>query len=137
MKDGHNERKMMPDMQMLECNDCKRDFSLRAGTLFYWKHASMGELFIIFWIFSAGGSRHWVRKWVCDVGAYCASEWFERLENALRKSNGNVCGRNAAVAMPQFPSRGPRPNLSLKLSFRAKLFSSLEHVVDCREHFVR
>ncbi|KXA91556.1 hypothetical protein AKJ63_01295 [candidate division MSBL1 archaeon SCGC-AAA259D18] len=88
VKNGHNERKTMPDMQMLECKDCERNFSLRAGTIFYWKHASIGELFLISWIFSIGGSRHWVRKWICDIGAYCASEWFERLEKALGEVNG-------------------------------------------------
>ncbi|KXA99545.1 hypothetical protein AKJ41_05265 [candidate division MSBL1 archaeon SCGC-AAA259O05] len=83
-------RKTMPDMQMLQCSDCDRYFSLRAGTIFYWKHASMGELFVISWIFSGGGSRRWVREWICDVGEYCASEWFKRLEKAFKNSIGDA-----------------------------------------------
>lgn len=52
----------------------------------------MGELFLISWIFSIDGSRRLVREWICDIGAYCASEWFERLEKSLGEANGIAPG---------------------------------------------
>jgi len=90
VKDGHNKRKTMPDIQMFECKECGRDFCLRANTIFYWKHASMGEFFIISWLFFDGGSRDWTRKWVCKIGKYSSLEWFERLEKTLSKVAGSV-----------------------------------------------
>ncbi|KXB00934.1 hypothetical protein AKJ41_03370 [candidate division MSBL1 archaeon SCGC-AAA259O05] len=80
----------MPDIQMLECKECGRDFCVRAKTIFYWKHASIGELFINSWIFFGGGSREWTPKWICDVGKYCSLEWFERLEKAFVKHAGGA-----------------------------------------------
>ncbi|KXA99844.1 hypothetical protein AKJ42_02360 [candidate division MSBL1 archaeon SCGC-AAA261C02] len=57
VRDGHNGRENIPRVQMFRCNSCGRRFSERANTIFYWKHASMGELFIITWIFFGSGSR--------------------------------------------------------------------------------
>lgn len=89
VKDGHNVRKNMPDIQMLECKDCGRNFCLRANSIFYWKHASMGELFIFSWIFFGKGSRRWAREWLRKLGRFCCLEWFQRLEKKLVKHVGN------------------------------------------------
>ncbi|KXB06082.1 hypothetical protein AKJ51_04245 [candidate division MSBL1 archaeon SCGC-AAA382A20] len=90
VKDGFNSRKTMPDIQMLECNECGRDFCLRANTGFYWKHASMGELFIVSWIFFGQGSRRWTREWIRKLGKFCSLEWFERLEKRLLRYAADV-----------------------------------------------
>ncbi|KXA95055.1 hypothetical protein AKJ36_01565, partial [candidate division MSBL1 archaeon SCGC-AAA259I07] len=92
VRDGYGRRKTMPDIPMLECRDCGRDFCLRANTVFYWKHASEGELFLISWIFFGKGSRDWSRLWFCDIGKYCGLEWFERLEKKLVGYAGDISG---------------------------------------------
>ncbi|KXA96361.1 hypothetical protein AKJ38_03395 [candidate division MSBL1 archaeon SCGC-AAA259I14] len=90
VRDGFGERKTMPDIPMLECNDCGRDFCLRADTIFYWKHASEGELFIASWIFFGMGSRGWTREWIRGLGEFCCSEWFRRLEKKLVEYAGDA-----------------------------------------------
>jgi len=90
VKDGFGERKTLPDIQMLECNECERNFCARANTIFYWKHASIGELFIMTWIFYGMGSRDWTREWINKLGKFCTWEWFRRLEEKLVEHAGDV-----------------------------------------------
>ncbi|KXA93210.1 hypothetical protein AKJ64_01185 [candidate division MSBL1 archaeon SCGC-AAA259E17] len=92
VKDGHNRRENIPRVQMFQCKNCGRRFVERANTIFYWKHSSMGELFIITWIFFEGGSRNWAREWISSIGEYSCAEWFERVENALVGAVGNTGG---------------------------------------------
>ncbi|KXA94696.1 hypothetical protein AKJ36_02375, partial [candidate division MSBL1 archaeon SCGC-AAA259I07] len=90
VRDGFGERKTMPDIPMLECNDCGGDFCLRADTIFYWKHASEGELFIASWIFFGMGSRGWTREWISKLGEFCSREWFRRMEKKLEEYAGGA-----------------------------------------------
>lgn len=88
MKDGCNRRKNLPDMQMLECKNCGRNFCLRVNTIFYWKHSSAGELFMIAWIFYGFGNRRWPGEWISNVGKWALTDWFERLEKAMIRAAG-------------------------------------------------
>ncbi|KXA97544.1 hypothetical protein AKJ39_03220 [candidate division MSBL1 archaeon SCGC-AAA259J03] len=90
MRDGYGRRKTMPDIPMLECRDCGRDFCLRANTVFYWKHASEGELFLVSWIFFGMGSRGRTREWINKLGEFCSMEWFRRMEKKLVEYAGGA-----------------------------------------------